>query len=111
MGSRDLPDMSALALGLVRTYQANHSCPCYIYNMCVEPTTMPYAANPLFPCGLNIDNYVAIYAINKKAMINFLTIKALPLVKNRNILFMLLFVYVNRCTRLTSLSNYVHIAS
>ena len=35
MDSRDLPDMSALALGLVRTYQANHSCPCYIYN--IEP--------------------------------------------------------------------------
>ena len=34
----DLPDMSALALGhcalvLVRTYQVNNSCPCYIYSM------------------------------------------------------------------------------
>ena len=51
MGSRDLPDMSALALGrpralralgLVRTYQANHSCPCYIYNMYIQCKWLDY---------------------------------------------------------------------
>ena len=36
MYSRDLPDISALALGLVRTYQANPSCQCYIYNMYMQ---------------------------------------------------------------------------
>ena len=33
MCSRDLPDMSALTLGLVHTYQENPSCTCYIYNI------------------------------------------------------------------------------
>ena len=31
MCSRDFPDMSVLAL-LLRTYQTNPACPCYIYN-------------------------------------------------------------------------------
>ena len=36
----DLPDMHALALGpaalgLMHTYQASHSCPCYNYNLMV----------------------------------------------------------------------------
>ena len=30
MGRSYLPDMYALALGLMRTYQANHDCACYI---------------------------------------------------------------------------------
>ena len=30
MGGSDLPDMYARARGRVRTYQANHECPCYI---------------------------------------------------------------------------------
>ena len=30
MGRSDLPDMYARARGRVRTYQANHDCPCYI---------------------------------------------------------------------------------
>ena len=39
MRPRDLPDISALALGrcapsgVVRIYQANHSCPCYNYHI------------------------------------------------------------------------------
>ena len=41
MDSHDLSNMYALALGpaalgLVHTYQANHSCPCYIYNISVH---------------------------------------------------------------------------
>ena len=37
IGSRDLPDMSALALRCCTpcTYQANHSCPYYIYKIII----------------------------------------------------------------------------
>ena len=37
MGTRDLPDIYARALGLGHIYQANPSCPCYNYYIYIVP--------------------------------------------------------------------------
>ena len=53
MCGHDLRDMSALALRLVCTYHANHSCPCHTYTLYIIMTslTRPELAFSVSICG------------------------------------------------------------